>query len=156
MRAAPRSRALLTDMTPVDFVATACAHLFRTFMRDPSAFGDSTATPTFHLWNDRYACFDDITACFAEYGLPAQVMTYDDWITRIRGSDSRRYPIEKKKKKKKKQRKIKEKKRRDHLLTYLFSPIFFYSSYLLFFFSSPAAIRCMHCCHFFLRKIEET
>eukprot|EP00026_Physarum_polycephalum_P001098 Phypoly_transcript_01099.p1 GENE.Phypoly_transcript_01099~~Phypoly_transcript_01099.p1 ORF type:complete len:1206 (+),score=157.70 Phypoly_transcript_01099:60-3677(+) len=89
MRTAPRSRAILTDITPVDFVSAACAHLFRKFMLRPSVFGNDEV-PSFHLWNDKYASFDDVTECLSARGLPIEMMTYDDWITKIRESDSKR------------------------------------------------------------------
>jgi hypothetical protein len=88
MHAVPRTRDLLTDVTPVDFVATACTHLIRSFLLDYSKFGDIQC---FHLWNDKYISFYDVAQCCDEFGMEVDPIEYEDWLNKIKDSDPRRY-----------------------------------------------------------------
>lgn len=90
MKSAPLLANIITDLTPVDFVAVACTHILRHELIAKCEIGRNRVK-CYHLWNDRFISFLDIAECFRFNGFNIEDVAYDKWLAQINKSNPKKY-----------------------------------------------------------------
>lgn len=90
MKSSPVLSTVITDLTPVDFVAIASSHILHNLLREGNTTLETKCLP---LWNDKYTSFLDVAKCFRAHGREIEDIKYDNWIARIKSSDPKRWVL---------------------------------------------------------------